>query len=114
MVADATRLPFASGSFSSINLANALHCIVNPVACLREAHRVLESDGRLAVNVLTEPRGPFRKIAEAVNQWGQRKGILVAPMRAEHVRAELQAAGFAILEESQHGNSWACLATKVH
>lgn len=44
-------LPFASGRFGSVLMDNVLEHIEQPVALLREVHRVLASRGRLLVGV---------------------------------------------------------------
>lgn len=49
VVADAHRLPFASGSFSGIVMLDVLHHIERPIEFLNEAARVLKPGGRLAM-----------------------------------------------------------------
>lgn len=44
---DATRLPYESGSFDAIVIANALHVIPKPERVLQEIERVLKMDGSL-------------------------------------------------------------------
>ena len=51
-VADAQRLPFAASSAANIVLIDVLHHLEFPVLFLREAARVLRSDGRL---IMVEP-----------------------------------------------------------
>jgi SAM-dependent methyltransferase len=51
-VADAQRLPFASGSVANIVMIDVLHHLEFPASFLREAQRVLRSDGRI---VMVEP-----------------------------------------------------------
>lgn len=51
-VADAQRLPFASGSFDNLVLFDVLHHVERPRLFLDEATRVLQSGGRI---VLVEP-----------------------------------------------------------
>lgn len=51
-VADAQRLPFASGSIANIVMVDVLHHLEYPVTFLREAQRVLRSGGRV---VMVEP-----------------------------------------------------------
>ncbi len=46
-VADATKLPYAQGSFDCVLIANALHIMPDPDGALREIHRVLKAGGLL-------------------------------------------------------------------
>lgn len=48
---DATDLSFPDGSFDTVFCQQALQFIPEPEAALREMHRVLAPDGRLAINV---------------------------------------------------------------
>jgi ubiquinone/menaquinone biosynthesis C-methylase UbiE len=47
--AEASRLPFANGSFDSAVCANSFHYFRAPLRALQEAHRVLGPDGRLVL-----------------------------------------------------------------
>ena len=82
--ADATALPFADASFDTINVANAIHCFPDVDGALRDIRRVLKPGGSMATNVLLFPRGlwPFRQVADRLDRWGMRKGILVYALRA--------------------------------
>lgn len=51
--ADATRLPFADGSFDAAMLVSMLHHVDAPELALAEARRVLRAGGRLAVQLFT-------------------------------------------------------------
>lgn len=112
--ADATSLPFPDGNFDSANIANAVHCLPDVDGALRETHRVLKPGGTLAANVLLYPRGrwPWNAIAERINRWGMRKGILYTPYEQDDIRARILAAGFEILHESISGNCYNVLARK--
>ena len=113
--ADAADLPFEASSFDTINIANAVHCLPDVDAALREAWRVLRPGGTMAVNVLLYPRGiwPFKRIAQAINEWGARKGILVTPYEQADIRARLLAAGFQVAIESVSGNCYNVLLRKA-
>lgn len=112
--ADATQLPFGDDSFDTANIANAVHCLPDVNAALRDVHRVLRPGGTLAANVLLYPRGPWplKGIAERINGWGIRKGILYTPYQAEDVRARLLATGYEIVSESISGNCYNVLTRK--
>lgn len=112
--ADATNLPFTDGSFDSANIANAVHCLPDVDGALRETCRVLRPGGTLAANVLLYPRGrwPWGAIAERINRWGIRKGILYTPYEQDDIRARILNAGFEILHESVSGNCYNVLARR--
>lgn len=103
---DVTRLPETDESFRTVNIANAFHCFPDPDAALREIRRVLVPGGTLAMNVLLYPQkqGLLPRIANAINRWGKRKGILYTPYTAEEVRTLLTKAGFVIREEQISGH----------
>jgi SAM-dependent methyltransferase len=48
-VADAHSLPFPAGSFSGVVMLDVLHHLERPIEFLKEASRVLQSGGRLAM-----------------------------------------------------------------
>lgn len=104
--ADAARLPFPDERFDTVNIANAVHCLPDADAALREACRVLAPGGRLAANVLLHPRGrwPLRPLADRINRWGIRKGILYTPYDRDDIRRRFEAAGLAVEHETVSGN----------
>lgn len=113
--ADGCRLDFADESFTSVNIANALHCFPDPGAVLREIYRVLAPGGSLAVNALLHPRSglwPARWLAGRINRYGIRKGLLVSPFHVDDVRRLFVANGFGIAEETISRNSWYVVARK--
>ncbi len=112
--ADATQLPYDDDSFDTVNIANAVHCLPDVDAALRETCRVLRPGGTLAANVLLYPRGPWplRPIAGRINRWGIRKGILYTPYQAEDVRARLLSAGYELVSEAVSGNCYNVMARK--
>ncbi len=112
--ADVAALPYDDNSFDSANIANAVHCFPDVDAGLRDVFRVLKPEGRLAANVLLYPRGPrpLRWLAQKIDDWGIRKGILYTPYEQTDIRQRLQDAGFSIDFEQVSGNTYNVAATK--
>lgn len=112
--ADAAKLPFAEASFDTANIANAVHCFPEVELSLREVFRVLKPGGSMAANVLLYPQGirPLRWIAERINNWGARKGILVTPYLKEDIRQRIITAGFEIIREFEAGNTYNVVCRK--
>lgn len=106
--ADAAKLPWESLTFDTANAANCIHCFPEIEASLKEIHRVLKKDGTLAGNCLLYPKskGPLDWIANRINQWGTRKGILNRPYQKDEIRALLQNAGFTLIQEKVTGNCY--------
>lgn len=112
--ADAAELPFDGASFDSANIANAVHCLPDVDRALKDIHRVLKPGATLAANVLLYPRGPWPwgGIADRINRWGMRKGILHTPYHEDDIRHRIQGAGFSIESESVSGNCYNVVARK--
>ena len=112
--ADAAALPFETNSFETANIANSIHCFPEVDGALKDIFRVLKPGGRLAANVLLYPRGPqpLRWIAERINNWGIRKGILYTPYRSDDIRLRLLNAGYHVLSEAFSGNCYNVLLRK--
>lgn len=113
-LADVAEMPFDTDSFDTANIANAIHCFPDVDGGLRDVLRVLKPGGTLAANVLLHPRGmwPFRGIAERINRWGMRKGILYSPYERDDIRQRIVEAGFEIVTEQVSGNCYNVLARK--
>ncbi len=103
---DAADLPFTEGIFDTANIANSVHCFPDVDGALRGVHRVLKPGGTLAANVLLYPTNPgvLGSIANRVNNWGMKKGILFTPYRKEDFQAFILAAGFEIISLTTIGN----------
>lgn len=111
---DVAEMPFSASSFDTANIANAVHCFPDVDGALRGVLRVLRPGGTMAANVLLFPRGrwPWRQIAERINRWGMRKGILYTPYQRDDIRQRIVAAGFEIVSETVSGNCYNVLARK--
>lgn len=114
MQADVAQLDLPDNYFDTACVANAIHCFPDVDAGLRELCRVLKPDGRLAVNVLLYPRGiqPFKWIAERINVWGTRKGILETPYEQADIQSRFIKAGFDIDVADVAGNTLNLVARK--
>lgn len=112
--ADAAAMPFAECTFDTVNIANSVHCFPDVVAALRGAFSVLKPGGTLAANVLLYARGPqpLKAIANRINKWGIKKGILYTPYEPEFVREMLLAVGFEIVSDQISGNCQNILCRK--
>ena len=56
--ADARQLPFASGSFDAAVAVNMLYHLHDPVAAIREAHRILREGGQFIVTAISRNDSP--------------------------------------------------------
>lgn len=112
--ADAAEMPFETNEFDTVNIANAIHCLPQVDAALKEMVRVLKPGGAWAGNVLLYPagRGLLAGIANRINAWGIQKGILVTPYERADIRARIVAAGLQIVNEEVSGNCYNVVARK--
>lgn len=112
--ADAGEIPYREATFDTANVANSVHCFPDVASALRDIYRVLRPGGTLAANALLYPRGawPLKPIAERINTWGMRKGILYTPYHHEDVRRLVEQAGFSVVSDRLSGNCYDVLAQK--
>lgn len=112
--ADATNLDFPDNSFDSASIANAIHCFPEIMPSLKETYRVLRPSGTLAVNVLIYPhsKGLRGKVANAINDWGIKRGILVTPYEESDIKNKIMEAGFKIQSDFVSGNTYNIVAEK--
>ncbi len=111
---DVAAMPFDDEEFDTANIANAIHCFPCVDDGLHEIFRVLKPGGTLAVNALLYASGPqpLRAIAQRINDWGTRKGILTTPFDREDILRRVRAAGFEIASEEISGNTSNFVARK--
>lgn len=114
-LADVANLPYDDETFDSVNIANAIHCFPDIEGAIKDVVRVMKPGAVVAINVLLYPRGsqPFRWIAEKIDAWGIKKGILVTPYDLEDIRARLEAGGLEVTYEYVRGNTYNVAARKV-
>ncbi len=112
--ADVAEMPFEDATFDTANVANAVHCFPDVDGGLRGILRVLKPGGTMAANVLLFPRGsgPLGSLANHINRWGMRKGILYTPYEREDIRSRFVKSGFEIVSEVVSGNCYNVLAKK--
>lgn len=103
---DAADLPFPANTFDTVNIANSVHCFPEVDKALKGVWKVMKPDGVLAANVLLYPRGyrPLKYIAERINTWGMKKGILYTPYHQEDIVNKFLKAGFHIESQLVSGN----------
>lgn len=106
--ADAANLPYPTDSFDTANIANSIHCFPDIDGALQDIFRVLKPGGTLAANVLLYPRGcwPLSAIANRINRWGMRKGILHTPYHKEDIRQRILKQGFEVASDEISGNCY--------
>jgi len=114
LLADAADLPLPDNDFDTVNIANSVHCFPDVRGALKNVYRVLKPGGTFALNVLLYPRGiwPLKSIAQRINAWGIRKGILVTPYDETVFRNLLVDTGFELISDVVKGNCLEVVARK--
>lgn len=112
--ADAANLPYEDNHFDTANIANSIHCFPSVDEALKDIARVLKPGGTLAANVLLYPRGfaPLRLLAERINNWGMKKGILYKPFEEAEALEKITAAGYEVVKQFRTGNTLNVIARK--
>lgn len=113
--ADAARMPFPDEKFDTIGCANSIHSFPEIEKSIAECFRVLKKGGVFNGNCLLYPGGGMLSmwIAQKINMWGQRKGILHRPYMINEIRHYLEKAGFEIEKEKVTGNCYNFVALKA-
>lgn len=95
--ADASRLPFADGEFTTATAAYLLHTLDLPdrLSVLTELQRVLAPGCLIGVITIAPPAtGATRPLLRALSAAADRSGGALVGLRSLDPRAELEAAGF--------------------
>lgn len=106
VVKDAAKLPFRDGSYGSVSYLACLNHIPNRGDALKEAHRVLEKDGRVIITMITPTWGRF------IHWWRRRHDPdeqerhidhehELLGMSPQHVKRILKEAGFRNIRRKQ-------------
>ncbi len=113
-IGDVTNLIYPSNTFDTVNIANSMHCFSDIDAALKEVYRVLKPGGTFASNILLYPKGiwPLKQIANKINTWGMKKGILFTPYDKSEIKNKILNSGFILLAERESGNSYNILVQK--
>ena len=90
---DATRLPFADGSFDAAVSTEAFHWFPDQGAALRELGRVLRPNGRLLLALVSPP---FEIVADVVEIGMRLVGQPLWWTTPSRLRAQVESAGFRV------------------
>ena len=99
---DGERLEFPDGTFDAVSIRWGIMFMPDPVECLRQAHRVLKSAGRIAVACWADPdRNPWASVPMAIIRSHLKAPAptagapgIFAFASEERLRSALQSAGF--------------------
>jgi len=103
--ASVEQLPYETGSFTSINCANAFHCFPDAPRAAVELARVLDVQrGVLLVNVVVPPSGFGKSVASSILTWGRRNNIVNEPIAESHLVEMFSTAGLHVVRRRRSGN----------
>lgn len=94
--ADATDLPFGSGTFGAALSINGLHCIADPTSFVSEVARVLRPEGTFTFTTLVDADNAYSRAANAV--FVRASVIPHVPLPVAELDDLLGAAGFEVFE----------------
>jgi ubiquinone/menaquinone biosynthesis C-methylase UbiE len=112
--ADLTNIDYPDAYFDSANIAHSFHAFPYPEKVLVELNRVMKPEAKLYVDVLIHPRGNAlqRNIADRINRYALRKGILARLCDVEETNAQFRACKFDIVAGHISGNTYHLIAQK--
>ncbi len=112
--ADLGSIDYPDEYFDSVNIAHSFHAIPNTEKVLSELYRVMKPGAKLYVDVLLFPRGGAiqKAIANRVNKFCYKIGILSKLWDEEAARAQFEAGHFDILDSYIKGNTYHVIARK--
>ncbi|MDP2027403.1 class I SAM-dependent methyltransferase [Sulfuriferula sp.] len=114
--ADLSQIEYPDAYFDSVNIAHSFHAFPNPEKVLIELHRVMKPQAKLYVDVLVHPRGNVLKknLANWINRYALRKGILARLCEVDETKAQFEACKFDVMEGYIVGNTYHLIAQKSH
>ena len=114
--ADLSQIEYPDAYFDSVNIAHSFHAFPNPEKVLIELHRVMKPQAKLYVDVLVHPRGNVlkKKLANWINRYALRKGILARLCDVDATKAQFEACKFDVVEGYIVGNTYHLIAQKSH
>lgn len=106
VIKDAAQLPFADKSFDTVSFLACLNHIPNRNDAVKEAARVLKSDGRIIVTMITPKLGKFiHRLRSRNDPDNQERHINQADelmgMSHEHTKTILREAGFTKIRQKR-------------
>jgi ubiquinone/menaquinone biosynthesis C-methylase UbiE len=113
--ADVNALPFAAGTFDTVNIANALHCFPDYNQALLELARVMKTDAKMYGNAIlhADKASYLGRVAYSIGKWGMRKGILTRVFSEDEVLNAIPKAGLKVVDSYRTGNALNFIATKI-
>lgn len=99
VVADGGDLPFAAEQFDGCLIINVLHVIKDPLACLKEARRLLKPDGLLIVSTFCHGEGIKEKLISTAMSLAT--GIVFRKLTMADITHAVETAGFYVVEKQR-------------